>query len=142
MKTLSVGFWFISVVLILVFSIPCFAQVETQRYNTTEGTEWKIENIDVASYFGFDHLGFFAGSIWLCWGDGCFEIENAHYRNWLISRFHGDGTFPSSYYEVTGCIIPFLNTGRVTFCGFNKGVGRHCFYSTLTKDNDDFIPLP
>ena len=130
-----------SLLLLSFFATPCYAQVETERFLTPEGTLWKFNNIDIVSYFGFTHLGFFAGSIWFCWSD-CYESENAHYKNWLISRFHGYGTYTSSYYEVTGYIIPFLKTGKVTFCGFNKGVGRHCFYSTLTLEDDNFVYIP
>ena len=52
-----------SLLLLSLFATPCYAQVETERFLTPEGTLWKFNNIDIVSYFGFTHLGFFAGSI-------------------------------------------------------------------------------
>jgi len=85
-----------SLLLLSLFATPCYAQVETERFLTPGRTLWKIENIDVANYFGFDQLGFCAGSIWL---NGSLQFEKAYYMKCLISRFAGHGTYTSSYYE-------------------------------------------
>jgi hypothetical protein len=139
MKPLSVCFSIISIALVLLFSMPCYAQVETQRYLPGR-TAWKIIN---SEFEGFDHLGFFAGSIWIYWNgsDHCIKCKNSHYRNWIISKFHGDASFTGSYWEVSGYVIPFLNTGTVTICGLNRVIAPwQCFFCNLTIDDNNFIP--
>jgi hypothetical protein len=142
MKAFITGFCIVSIALVLLSSIPCYAQVETQRFLTPGRTAWNIINSEFA-FEVFDHLGFFAGSVWIYWtgSDHCIKCKNSHYRNWIISKFRGDASFTSSYWEVSGYVIPFLNTGTVTICGLNRVIAPwQCFYCNLTIDDDNFIP--
>jgi hypothetical protein len=145
MKTFGSYFWIISIALIASLPMPCYAQVETQRYFTPERTGWKINNPDIVNSFGITEMGFFEGSIYLCDNNACYECDYAGYRNWLISRYYGlwsqNIKFSWGLTATDGYVIPFLNFGKTRLC-FHGPPGNDCHESTLTKDDNDFIPLP
>jgi hypothetical protein len=141
MKAFVSGFCVISIAVVLLFSMPCYAQVETQRFLTPEKTGWKINNTELTNYTGLTDIGFFAGSIWLCDNSGCYESDAANYKNRLISKYDGSWDFTLISYTVNGYIIPFLKFGKMTFCISNPG-GSQCFDCKLTRDDNNFTYIP
>jgi hypothetical protein len=143
MKSLSPGFWIISIALVLCFSMPCYAQLETQRFFTPEGTRWKIN-----TYPDTTELGFLGGSIYLCDNNSnCNEFEYSNYKNQLISKFDAITNFDIGHgltgaSRVTGYIIPFLKYGKMSYCVSVPFHSDKCFNSTLTKIDDNFSPIP
>ena len=165
MKTLSVCFSIISIALVLLFSIPCYAQIETQRYFTPEGTRWKLDD---SCYFEFmdslliTEIGFFSDRIWL-WNDNSdsYFVFNARYKNRLISKFSGGvNWFPEESFGAYGYVIPFLKSGKLslgqsyvcppwgTACSntqlflFPLPICTDVCETTITKIDDNFNPEP
>jgi len=137
MKTFSAGFWIISIALVLSFSIPCYAQVETELFLTPEGTAWKFvdSNPKITLY-----IVFLSDHIWLCGYSGCGIFNDSQYQNRLISKFTGSRCF---YYPVAFCstlngyVIPLLRYGIIKYCSTEGD----CYYWPLIRDdNFTFVP--
>ena len=147
MKAFTTVFCIISIAFILLSSLPCYAQIETQRFFTPEGTGWKINtNIPVAP--DVTEIGFFEGSIYLCNNNSnCNEFEYSNYKNRLISKFDAltyvdvNNGLPVAF-GVKGYIISFLKYGRISYCLSAPFHSDKCFGSTLTKIDDNFSPIP
>jgi hypothetical protein len=141
MKALVSGFWIISITLVLLFAMPCYAQLETQQFLTPERTGWKIKNTEITNLLGSTEIGFFSGSIWLCDNNDCYESGDANYKNRLISKYDGSWDIMLGSLTVNGYIIPFIKLGKMTLCISGPGGGQ-CFDSTLIKDDNNFIYIP
>jgi len=127
MKTFSPGFWIISIALILSFSMPCYAQVETQSLFTPEGIRWQLKEPCRFSMgnrsFLITQIGFHSDTMWL--GKNYFirffVLDAAYKRynpglNSMITQFYGDESFNSyNMIEASGYVFPFLKFGKLTF---------------------------
>ena len=118
MKALVSGYFIISIAFVLLSSMPCYAQVETQRFFTPEGTRWKLDD---SCYFEFmdslliTEIGFFSDRIWL-WNDNSdsYFVFNARYKNRLISKFSGYVELHVvDSFGASGYVIPFLKYGKL-----------------------------
>jgi hypothetical protein len=140
MKTLSVCFSIISIALVLSFSLPCYAQVDTDGLLLPENTGWRIQNPRMG--LSDPHLGFWGGGLMFCDGDvrTCYAYAESQYQNLPISKFGGyycsDYTIPgtTACYYVSGIVIPFLWIGRMTCCVTTEPGEDYCFDSLLTRD--------
>ena len=140
MKTLVSGFIIIFIALALSLSMPCYAQVETQRFFTPEGTVWKINTYHYVVP-DITEIGFFEGIVYFCDNDNNCQ-KFGYYKNRLISKFDCIFYFDNfSGMYAHGYVIPFLRYGKMTFCvsAFPRTV---CVESTLTKIDDNFSPEP
>ena len=139
MKAFFSAVWIISIASVLLFSTPCYAQVETQQVPTLEGTVWRINNAELLSFLGgVDHIAFTVDFILLC-DNGCLISDNAAYKNLLISKFSGSWSTYWGELTVKGYLITFLKFGTMTLCV--NGIGK-CFHSTLTTDYDYLVCSP
>ena len=143
MKTLSPGFWIISIALVLSFSIPCYGQVETERYLIPEGTAWKLYDENPKHN---QHVVFLSGYIWFCSWDTCNRFDDSQYKNWLITQFNGSQCIVYNpvpvpvCYTVSGYVIPLLSFGIIKHCTASSA-GEECFDNLLIiDDNFTFIP--
>ena len=150
MRSFCQLFWLICLALVLFFSVPCYAQVETQRFLPPERTDWQIENPDPQFFSGNNvFLGFFANYVWLCDEITCTKLDNSDYKNRLISRFNASQclqtpTIPPSNicFTVSGYTFSLLKFGKVNFCIYANNNIEDCFESTLKKINNDFAYIP
>ena len=144
MKAFGSYFWIISIAFVLLSSMPCYAQVETQRFFTPEGTRWKLDD---SCYFEFmdslliTEIGFFSDRIWL-WNDNSdsYFVFNARYKNRLISKFSGGvNQLPYNSFGASGYVIPFLKSGKLSL-----GQSYVCppWGSTYTITPMSIFPLP
>ena len=145
MKTFGLG-----LLVTLLFSTTCLAQVETQRFLTPERTAWKVKNLQGFSvYFpiSFDHIGFFDGDVWLCDSGTCSAFVNSFYVNRLISNYDASICIPNPSPYTTACFtmsgytIPFLRRGKVKYC-LQLDDFEECFESALIRDNNNFTYTP
>ena len=141
MKTFVLGFLIISVALVLTFSLPCYAQIETERFLTPEGTAWKIKTGSPETAL---HLGFLSNYIWFCDGSTCIEFDDAQYKNRPITKFNAsncsDDPPPRIGYTMSGYVIPFLRFGKIEVCA-TSSLGKVCFdYPLIRDDNFTYIP--
>jgi len=148
MKTFGLG-----LLVILLFSTTCLAQVETQRFLTPERTAWKIKNVQSFSvYFpisiGVDpHIGFFDGDVLICGSGNCSAFENSYYVNRLISNYDASICIPNpvpyttACFTISGYTIPFLRRGKIKYC-VQLDDFEECFESALIKDNNNFTYIP
>ena len=149
MKSFCQLFWLICIALVLFCAVPCYAQVETQRFLTPERTEWQIENPDPQFGSGANvSLGFFADYVWLCDETSCSKFENSDYKNRFISRFNASQcqqlpTIPPSNicFIVSGYTFSLFKYGKVNFC-VNINNTEECFESTLKKIDNNFVFIP
>ncbi len=85
MKVFVLAFWMIGIALVLLFSTPSFAQIETQRFLTPEKTSWLfLEDEYEVEYT----MGFSDRKIWLCLDGGCLPFDEARYKNRLIKQIY------------------------------------------------------
>ena len=143
MKTLSPGFWIISIALALCFSIPCYAQLEVNHFLTPEGTVWKLYDENPKHN---QHVAFLSGYVWFCSWDVCNRFDDSQFNNRLISKFNGTQCFvynpvPDPVCDsVSGYVIPSLSVGIIKHCT-ESIVEDACFYNLLIRD-DDFTVIP
>jgi hypothetical protein len=143
MKTIASGFWIISIALVLTFSMPCYAQIEAERFLPPEGTAWKLYDENPKHN---QHVVFLSGYIWFCSWDTCNRFDDSQYKNLLITKFNGSQCFiydpvPDPIcHTVTGYIIPLLRFGIIKHCT-ESIVEDACFSNLLIRDdNFTFIP--
>jgi hypothetical protein len=133
MKAFLPGFWIIVIALILPFSLPCYAQIETQRFLTPERTAWKFIDGKVSL-----HLVFLSHCIWVCSYGDCQKFDDSQYKNRLITEFDGSTTSSSGIFSagtsVNGYVIPLLRFGRINLCDRYE----QCNFWQLIRD-DQFI---
>ena len=154
MKTLSPGFWIISIALVLCFSMPCYAQVEIQGIFLPNHTAWYIDN-GLSTIISDPHLVFQNGKLFLCGSDmySCYESEddpfgNPNYQNRLISKFAGTFTINNSmsgepvYYTFFGTVIPCLGSGSMKYCiaSYWPPITGNCFGTKLNRDYFYYYP--
>lgn len=140
MKTFGSYFWIIGIAFVLLFSIPCYAQVDTDGLLLPENTGWRIHNPRMG--LSDPHFGFWGGSLMFCDGHmrTCYRYIESQYQNLPISKFGGyycsDYTIPNTTacYYVSGFVIPFLWIGRMTCCVTTDPGEDYCFVSLLTRD--------
>jgi hypothetical protein len=149
MKAFTTVFCIISIALIVLFSMPCYAQIETQGIFFPDNTAWYIDN-DISPMIPDPHLVFQSGKLFLCGSDitySCRESEddpfgNPLYQNRLISKFAGLFSIYNSpgpeqtYYTLFGYVIPCLGIGRVKYCiaSYWPPITSNCFESKLDRD--------
>ena len=145
MKALVSGYFIISIAFVLLSSMPCYAQVETDGFLLPENTGWRILNPRMRlSNPGLSdpHLGFWGGGLMFCDGDmrTCYAYAESQYQNLPISKFGGyfcsyqSNPYTTRCYYVSGFVIPFLWIGRMTCCVTTEPGEDYCFISLLTRD--------
>ena len=140
MKAFVLGFWIISIALVLSFSMPCYAQVATEGFFTPEGTSWKVRTGTPGEYF---HLGFLSDYIWICDDKiTCIQFDDFEYKNRLLSKFYASNCSEPSLmcYTLSGYVIPLLRFGKLQICITTDQVQQCVNYPMTRDDNFTYIP--
>jgi len=144
MKAFVPGFLIISIALVLLFSTPCSAQIEIQRFLTPEKTSWLFLQDEVESEYT---MGFADHKIWLCLNGGCSPFDEASYKNRLISRYTASRHrviigFPTITVSETlsGYVVPLFRFGKVQYCTQIDNNEEQCHDWQMEKVSDDFAP--
>ena len=134
MKAFTFGF----LALILLSSVPCSAQIETERFFTPKGTLWQLQGVG-------DQIGFYDGNVWICSDcrnvggcPDCKRITDSDYTNRLSSSFQASYCDENDLncINLSGYTISFLRFGNLILCSEFEG----CLSFSLYKFSNFFSP--